>query len=140
MALESNDLEMSLINIHPESVSYGLSWTALIFGLIVIGIVIFKIWLLIQNYIDKRRHAVELCKQRRKSLLNFAGNGIQIQRNPATRHVSLAQLSPDQTQMNDFKEQESTPSAPSPTNCKCCSSRNVRLYPGLGLTPNCTRK
>ena len=142
-ALESDGLEMSLINIHPQSVLYGLSWTVVIFGLIVIGIVIFKIWPLIQHWIDEKRHAVELRMQRRELLLNFAGQGIpmsEIRRNPGGRQVSLANMTQESVQLNDSQDPPSTPSAPSLADCKCRNCKDLKLYPGLRLTPNCTRK
>ena len=139
-SLESNGMELSLVNFHPESINKGISWTGLCFGLAVLALIIFKVWPLAQNYIDERRHAVQLRMQRQELMLNFAGNSIpmsDIRRQPAARHTSLAQIQPNQS---EFRGQDTQPYAPPPADCQCQSCSDIRLYPGLGLKPNCSQK
>ena len=69
--LESNGLELSLVNFHPESFNKGLNWTSLCIGLAVLAIFVFKLWPIIQHWIDECRHRTQMRMHRREIMLDL---------------------------------------------------------------------
>ena len=133
-SLESNGMELSLVNFHPESINKGISWTGLCVGLAVLALIVFKVWPLTQNWIDERRHAAQLRMHRHEIMLDFAWNSIpmsNIRRQPAARHTSLTAVQPSlpefraqpntQSVHPEFRGQEKTPFAPPLKDCQCQS-------------------
>ena len=140
--LESNGLELNLVNFHPESFNKGLSWTGLCIGLALLILFIFKLYPIIEKWVEERRHRTQMRMNRRELMMGFASNSIPmstVRRLPGARNTSVSAEQQSTTEFtqntNNLSAQQE--SAPPLKDCSCQACKDVRLYPGLKLTPKC---
>ena len=140
--IESNGMELNLVNFHPESFNKGLSWTGLVIALVLMVLFIYKLYPIIEKWVEERRHRTQMRMNRRELMMGFASNSIPmstVKRQPGARNTSY---SIEQQPPTDFSHDTPNPnaqqeSAPPLKDCPCQSCKDMRLFPGLKLNPTC---